>query len=478
MNKSIRYYYFTSIATILVASILIMGLIQTFLATTYFRDEKEVLLEQVVTGVTHGIKEGHINNEDNSLQAIGYMAHVASAVVFICDSQGNIVFTTTGGPELGVQVSPSILRELASTGRFFEKSKLDGLFAENYYTFGGVLQQGVTMPAGFVFAASDSTGLKAYMSNMLSSFILSAGLVLLLSSALALILSNRTVTPLRHISNAARQFGEGNYNARVPVEGDKELAQLAITFNNMADSFQATDQSRRSFMGNIAHELRTPMTSIKGFIDGMLDGTIPENQRDKYLAIVSEEVGRLARLTKNMLDISKLEAGEYTPNTTVFDIWEPLASVFLSSEQRLEEKQITVEGFETDTPVMVSADEDFVHQILFNLIDNAIKFTNEGGSIHINVESNKGFSTITIRNTGYGIPAAALPYIFDRFYKEDKSRGINAKGSGLGLHICKVLVGLMGGRIWVKSEENEWTEFAFTIPNGVARKKANISRRN
>lgn len=471
MNKSIRYYYFTSIATVLIASIMIMGLLQTYLAITYFKEEKKILLGKVVSGVTLGVSEGKVSQIDNSLQAIGYMAHVAGAVIFIAGPDGAVMLSTEGAPPVGSIVDEKYRDNILTNGYTWENSRLGGMFERNYYTYGGPLIDASGSLRGYVFASADSSGLGIYLQDMISSFVLSAGLVLLVSSMLALMLANRAVIPLRHINEAARKFGEGDYSARVPVEGDKELAQLAITFNNMANSFEATDQSRRSFMGNIAHELRTPMTSIKGFIDGMLDGTIPEDQRDKYLGIVSEEVGRLARLTKNMLDISKLEAGEYTPNVTEFNVWEPIMSVFLASEQRLADKSIEVKGITGDSPVLIHADSDFVHQILFNLVDNAIKFTDPHGTITVSVTPGRGMSTVAIRNTGQGIQASALPYVFDRFYKEDKSRGVNAKGSGLGLHISKVLVGLMGGRIWVESEYDHWTQFSFTVPNAPLRKK-------
>lgn len=468
MGKSIRYYFFTSIATVLVVSVLVMGLIQVYLSRTYFTEEKEKQLKQVTTDVSNGIMSGQITLDGESRLMIDYMANMFSTGVFICDTSGHVFYATAeAGGMLDEHIPAKLLADIDEMGEHYhELGRLSGVYGRNFYTVASPLHGPDESKIGYVFASSDASSLKIYLSDMLSSFILSAILVMILSSLVALILFNRTVIPIRRVSAAARQFAEGNYAARVPVEGDDELAQLAVTFNEMANSFEAADLSRRTFMGNIAHELRTPMTSIKGFIDGMLDGTIPENQRDRYLAVVSEEVGRLARLTKNMLDVSKLESGEYTAQNTNFDIWGPIASVFLSSERRITEKKVEVDGLSGNKPVFVFADEDFVHQILFNLVDNAIKFTPNEGSIYVKAESAKGFATIRIRNTGAGIAPDALPYIFDRFYKGDKSRSLNISGSGLGLHICKVLLGLMGGRIWVESEHGAWTEFCFTLPLG------------
>ena len=188
--------------------------------------------------------------------------------------------------------------------------------SSRYYIAGKPILDEKGMLQGFVFAGANADSLTEYLANLFSTFILSAGLMLMVSSVLSIVLTNRMTTPLRRISDAAKKFGGGDFSARVPVEGDDELAQLAETFNTMAGSLEKIDQSRRSFMGNIAHELRTPMTTIKGFIDGMLDGTIPPENQNHYLGIVSQEVGRLTRLIKNMLDITKLEAGEYKVNAT------------------------------------------------------------------------------------------------------------------------------------------------------------------
>ena len=217
-------------------------------------------------------------------------------------------------------------------------------------------------------------------------------------------------------------------------------------------------------MGNIAHELRTPMTTIKGFVDGILDGTIPPEMQNHYLQLVSEETGRLARLIQNMLDLSKLESGEYQVNARMFNIWETLTGVALAAEQRINDGMIELEGLTMDEKVLVYADPDLIHQVAYNLLDNAIKFTPAGGTIRFSVEKLGPEAEISIWNSGQGISPEALPYVFERFYNEDRSRGLHARGSGLGLNICKVLVNLSGGQIRVESQQGEWCRFVFTLP--------------
>lgn len=255
--------------------------------------------------------------------------------------------------------------------------------------------------------------------------------MLMVSSVLSILLSARMIMPLRRMAEAAKKFGAGDFTVRVSEDGDEELNQLSKVFNNMAENLEKIDVSRRSFMGNIAHELRTPMTSIKGFVDGMLDGTIPPESRDHYLAIVSQECGRLTRLIKNMLDITKLEAGEYKVNATNYDVWETITAAVFAAEQRIEEKNIQLSGF-APVKTVVFADADLVFQVVANLLDNAIKFCPEEGEIRFSVTQEKGVVTISVRNTGQGISADALPFVFERFYKEDKSRGLNAAAPASG----------------------------------------------
>lgn len=471
MNRSsIRYIIFVNMATLLLASLAILGLLQANYAMRYFRNEKQALLSRVVNMVAGRVKEDGLEFAKDQEQLMGYIASLSGTTVFITGEEGSIVFTAGGETLPGSKVPDRVMQVLQEQGSYADQSRLGGVFGSNHYTVGVPLFDQSGQYIGGAFASADAGGLLTYLQDIMGSFVLSAGMVMLAASFLALLLTRIMVVPIYRINEAAQQFAEGKYTVRVPVEGDNELTQLAMTFNEMAASFETTEASRRNFMGNIAHELRTPMTTIKGFIDGMLDGTIPQEERGKYLKIVSEEVGRLARLTQNMLDISRLEVGENTAKPVTFDVWESLRSVFLSTEQRIADKKIEVTGLEGSAKALVSADKDFVHQVLYNLLDNAIKFAPEGGSIQVTVGVGKGSVVVAIRNSGPGIPAESLPYIFDRFYKGDKSRGINANGSGLGLHICKVLLGQMGGRIWADSEEGKWSEFSFTLPHGVNKK--------
>ena len=479
MRKTISNMYFTTTAILLVAGITVMGFVQMYLAISYFVSERKSALSGVVQVAAKQVSllqpdedlpQLSEEDRDRMQRAIGIVSETSDSSLLLADAQGNVVLAAGFDQALGAQIPRNVLDQMAGGQKaMFDSGTLGGVYDKGQYTAGCVLTDAAGQVRGYAFASSNISALNGYVADMFSTFILSAGLMLLISSLLSVVFTTRLTLPLRRIAEAARKFGAGDFSTRVPVEGEDEVAQLAVTFNNMAANLEAIDSSRSNFMGNIAHELRTPMTSVKGFVDGMLDGTIPPELYNHYLGVVSQEVGRLTRLIQNMLDISKLEAGEYQVNARSYDVWESITGAALAAEQRIESGRIQIQGLVPER-TMVYADPDLVHQVVYNLLDNAIKFTPEEGIIRFGVTRSGGQVTVSIWNTGPGIAPEALPFVFDRFFKEDRSRGLNTRGSGLGLHICKVLVNLSGGKIWVESQEGEWCRFSFTLPAESAKK--------
>lgn len=471
MRKSISWSYFATTAAILIASTIALGLLQTGLSINYFARERQKGLTDVVDVTAAQLEmmtagKGNVElmlvETGERRQMVELINTTTNALLIFADENGNILTSVGDAQELKAEVIPSKVLETMDTDKdVFIIGDLSGVYSYRRYTLGRKVQVGDSRL--YILASSSNMGMSQYLWDTTSIFVLSAGMMMLFASVLSIVFTDRLTRPVRSITNAARQFGQGNLKVRVPVEGDTELAQLAQTFNSMATNLEAIDNSRSQFMGNIAHELRTPMTSIKGFVDGMLDGTIPPELQHHYLELVSQEAGRLARLVQNMLDITKLEAGEYEIHATAYDIWESLTGVVISDEQRIEDGKINIEGL-APVRTQVYADPDLIYQVVYNLMDNAIKFTPEGGSIQFAVTRQGGMVTTAITNSGRGIAPEALPFVFERFYKEDKSRSLNIKGAGLGLHICKVLVTMQGGSIGVDSKEGEWTKFYFSLP--------------
>ena len=246
------------------------------------------------------------------------------------------------------------------------------------------------------------------------------------------------------------------------MEGDDEIAMLARSFNKMADSLEELETNRRNFIANVSHDLRTPMTTIGGYIDGILDGTIPKSEQKHYLEIVSEEVKRLSRLTSSLLSVMRLEESNQSVELTNVEVWNMILNVMFNLEQRIEEKKIYIPDLDPQE-CEVKADKDMLHQVIYNLMDNAVKYTPIGGEINVSVNESEGKTSITVRNSGQGISEEEQPYVFERFYKTDKSRGIDRGGTGLGLYIVKMLTLAMGGTVDLESDGESYTQFTVTL---------------
>ncbi len=277
-------------------------------------------------------------------------------------------------------------------------------------------------------------------------------------------ISERVIAPLREISSAAKRFASGKFDVRVPVRGSDEVAELATTFNHMAESLDNYDNMRNSFMSNVSHDLRSPMTSIAGFIDGILDGVIPPEQHKYYLQVVSDEIRRLSRLVNSLLDLSRIQAGERKFTFAPFDICEMSRQILISFEQKINAKRLDVEFECPEERINVVADADAIHQVFYNICDNAVKFALDGGKLRISIKRLRGKKlSVEIYNEGQGISPEDINYVFERFYKSDKSRGLNKNGAGLGLFISKTIMEAHDEQIWVESEHGKNCCFGFTL---------------
>ncbi len=273
-----------------------------------------------------------------------------------------------------------------------------------------------------------------------------------------------TMKPLREIGHAAKSFSRGKFDVRVKVRGKDELAELADSFNKMAIAIQSKDEMQKNFLSNVSHDLKTPMTTIAGFIDGILDGAIPPEKEEYYLNIIKNEVKRLSRLVTSLLDISRLQSGERKFEFKQFNLSELVRQTVLSFEHQLEQKRLDVEFDMDDYDMMAYGDKDAINQVVYNLCHNAIKFSNDGGKYEVSLKY-EADDTIrfTMYNEGIGISSDDLPFVFDRFYKSDKSRGLDKTGTGLGLFIAKTIIDAHSGSIVANSEYGKWCEMSFTI---------------
>ncbi len=276
------------------------------------------------------------------------------------------------------------------------------------------------------------------------------------------ILSQSVAAPLRNISRAARNVARGNYRQRVPATGPTEVRDLAATFNRMTEQVQRSQQTLRDFLANISHELKTPLTSIHGFSEAVLDGTIDDPEGiNRSARIISDESTRVLRLVEELLDLSRIESGQVPMRLEEFSVGELLQHVGDVFALRSEETGVPLEVDGT-SPIRVHGDFDRLEQVLNNLMDNAFRHTQKGGTVRVVATPvPTGFVQVSIVDTGKGIPQEELPLLFDRFYRAQGSVG---KGYGLGLAIAKEIVRAHGGDIWATSEQGKGTAFNFTLP--------------
>jgi len=288
-------------------------------------------------------------------------------------------------------------------------------------------------------------------------------LTMAVATALVFVLSRHIVKPIRDISFGAMELARGNYDWRVKPTTRDEIGELAVAFNRMAEELKLQDSLRNTFIANVSHELRTPLASVQGFIQGMLDGTIEPEDRDKYLEIVLAETKRMSTLISDLLNLAKIESGKFPMEYSEFDINELLRRCLLMFEQRIEEKHIDVSVDLCEEKINVWADEDRISQVITNLIDNAVKFTGEGGQIKVWTFCTENKVHVNIADTGVGIPAEDQPYVFERFFKVDKSHSQGTPGTGIGLSIVKRIIAQHGETIGLQSEEGKGTTFTFTL---------------
>lgn len=310
----------------------------------------------------------------------------------------------------------------------------------------------IEQPGAF---ASQRTAIKMYL---ISSVTCS-----LLAILLIFIWTRKMTNPLIEMSRAANKIAEGQFGRRVDERYPFELGELAHNFNIMAENIEKNDEIRKEFIGNVSHELRTPMTSMRGFIDAILDGTIPPEKQDHYLTIVRDEIIRLDNLTNELLDFSRMEAGALDLTYERFDIAEMVKNVLLKLESLADDKLIYVDVNLKQPEIYVNADKEKIERVFINIISNAIKFLEDEGHLIIEIDQREDTVLVKIEDDGPGIEKADLEHVFDRFYKVDKSRSINKQGTGLGLCIVKQIIDAHGHKVWAESVVGEGTAFFFTL---------------
>ena len=406
---------------------------------------------------------------DEFLFNLSVASQVSEADAVIIDGSGRLVLCSSqpfGCIHQGWEVNADYLARVREQGEAADTRVKTDLYDEVRYVVSVPINAvGKNQVLGYVMVSIPMKGTTDILQRLTDIYLTVALIVVLACVVVMSLVARHQSRPLQQMAKTANDFGHGNLTARVILDRSypTEIEELALAFNNMASSLQKSEYQRQEFVANVSHELKTPMTTIGGYIDGILDGTIPPERSRHYMQIVSDETKRLSRLVRSMLDISRLQdSGIPAEKKSRFDIEECAGQVLITFEQKIMAKNLDVRVDIPEYPVYTNACQDYITQVIYNLIDNAVKFCPDGGLLGLTIRAAGNKIYVSISNQGETIPPEELPLVFDRFHKTDKARN-KRDGWGLGLYIVKTIVCGHGEDISVSSK-NGLTEFTFTLP--------------
>ncbi len=472
-NRLFKKIFLSATLSIAVGMLLLMVLLSVTVSGILVNEKEDILTNNCST--MSKVISGQTSDNERFLMSVNAIMKVASDAtsgdVYISDIDGHVFICSceeyrndrTCNHSMGI-IPLSVIDTVREDNTYFEVGTLGNRLENVFYTAVTPFYNEDGSMAGYVFISSPASSLKDMWSELFKAFVFCLCLPILGVFIFLYITTKKITKPIKLMSKAAVSMSKGDFSNRIPVEGNDEISELSAAFNTMSNSLSQLEGMRRSFVANVSHELRTPMTTIGGFIDGILDGTIPPEKQEYYLSIVSSEITRLSRIVHTMLNLSRLESGEQKVQPVSFSPVDLVCEVLSSHEQRIESRNINIEGLDDVSDIKLIADRDLIYQAVYNLTDNAIKFTDEGGFIRYSISKESDGVHIKVKNSGKGIEPSELQYVFDRFYKTDKSRSANKDGTGLGLYIVKTIVEIHGGRVTVSSKVNDFAEFEIIIP--------------
>lgn len=354
--------------------------------------------------------------------------------------------------------------DISSFGtKYYQEGTFFDMFSEKMLTVFSPITIGYKV-RGYVLLHKPTSEMTSYKDGLLNISYITLALIFLCAFIVLIMFTFTIYIPIRKMTRAAKDYSVGNFDTRIDIHSDDEMGYLAGSINYMATELSTLEEDQRKFIANVSHDFRSPLTSIKGYIEAIMDGTIPHDGQDKYLNIILFETERLNKLTQSMLELNKYGVRGSMMDISDFDINHTIKMVVQAFEGICKEKRISFELILTGQTCTVSADMSKIQQVLYNLIDNAIKFSHPESSITIETTEKNEKVFISVKDTGIGIPKDSIKKIWERFYKTDLSRGKDKRGTGLGLAIVKEIISSHNENINVISTEGVGTEFIFTLP--------------
>lgn len=473
-NNSLFRRHFVVTASMILLAFTILGAGFMYLSYRYTVQEKKQNLEEVgqyVSKLTSQMVDGtnQLKDEDY-LACLSIISGIAGNDLILCQPDGTVQYLYNGVDQTntkltGKKVDERTLQKVIQDKRYSGTSDL-GVYPSSKFVVGMplYLSDGQTL-GGMAFLTSDMSRLTGLWRDQAMIYLATAIVVLCFAFLSCTFAGFQQLKPLKEMADIVRRFGMGEYDLRIGDRGrHDELDELANAFDSMADSIAETESRRQELVSNLSHELKTPMTTISGFADGILDGTIPPDRQENALRVISSETRRMNRLVRRILDSSRIQDQYQSTNSCQlrFDIVETMARVMISLEGRINSHGLDIDVQFPDTPTIVWGDPDSVTQVCYNLLDNAIKFSTRGTAIRLSIQTKGRKAYVSVRNMGETIPPEELDKIFDRFHKSDRSRSLDKEGVGLGLYIVKTILNSLKETITVTSE-NGVTEFTFTL---------------
>lgn len=429
------------------------------------KSKSEALYEEA-TIVANSYAVDLYNNEaalDTVKKQIDALSHYSDATIWIINPSGRIIL----GSDRVINIEEerfvenfdptATSKSTYMVGNFFDQ------FDSEYLSVFAPITVGFKIK-GYVVIHYPITKLDAEKESLLTIDYLLLVILFMLSLIILIFFTEMVYLPIRKITQATEQYAAGNMHYELQIDSDDEIGYLGATVAYMAQESARADDDQKKFVANVSHDFRSPLTSIKGYLEAMLDGTIPPELHEKYLGIVLNETERLRKLTNELLTLNNLNTSGMILDLQVFDINSVIRSVAASFEGTCIKKSIAIELILSGEELYVKADCDKIKQVLYNLVDNAIKFSHSNSFIKIETSEKHSKVFVSVKDTGIGIPKDQLNQVFDRFYKSDLSRGKDKKGTGLGLSIVREIVRAHGENINVISTEGIGSEFIFSIP--------------
>ena len=387
----------------------------------------------------------------------------SSTIIWIVNTDGEVIYDSSDDGNSAANLVIEGFPEEGTSKNYYREGDFYGHFSEEMLSVLSPIMYNYNLK-GYVVIHSPMERIREQRNDLALITLSTIAVVFVLSTFILIVFTDIVYIPLKKITKATEAYAEGDFTYPIDIDKNDEIGYLAASLTYMADKLSHLEDDQKKFIANVSHDFRSPLTSMKGYLEAMVDGTIPPEQHEKYLNIVKNETERLTKLTNNLLTLNNLNITGMSLDITDFDINSTIKNTVATFEGTCKKKHISFNLILTGEVLYVLADKGKIEQVLYNLIDNAIKFSKPDSSIKIETNEKNETIFVSVKDSGIGIPKEDLKLIFDRFYKTDRSRGKDKKGTGLGLSIVKEIINAHHENINVISTPDVGTEFIFTLP--------------